>query len=63
MLLPLDRGRRGREIEADPKQLGVALWRRRETDKDGTHQSPTILLSFATRTYGAKICKMRHKDG
>ena len=24
--------------------------------------SPTILLSFATRTYGAKICKIRHKD-
>ena len=29
--------RRGRETEADPKQPGVALWRRRETDKDGTH--------------------------
>ena len=23
--------------EADPKQPGVTLWRRRETDKDGTH--------------------------
>ena len=37
MLLPLDGSRRGRETEADLKLPGVALWRRRETDKDGTH--------------------------
>ena len=37
MLLPLDGSSRGRETEADPKQPGVALWGRRETDKDGTH--------------------------
>ena len=37
MLLPLDGSLRGRETEPDPKQPGVALWRRRETDKDGTH--------------------------
>ena len=37
VLLPLDGSPRGRETEADPKQPGVALWRRGETDKDGTH--------------------------
>ena len=36
VLLPLDGSPRGRETEADPKQPGVALWRRGETDKDGT---------------------------
>ena len=33
----LDGSRRRRETEADPKSPGIALWRRRETDKDGTH--------------------------
>ena len=37
VLLPLDGSRRGRETEADPKQPGVVLWKRKETDKDGTH--------------------------
>ena len=36
VLLPLDGGRRGRGTEADPKQPGVALWKGRETDKEGT---------------------------
>ena len=44
-------------------------WKRSEVShkhtcsKCGNHASPTILLSFATPTYGAKICKIRHKDG
>ena len=37
MLLPLNGSRRGRETEADSKQPDIALWRRRETDKNGTH--------------------------
>ena len=37
VLLPLDGSWRGRETEGDPKLPGVALWIRRETDKDGTH--------------------------
>ena len=39
VLLPLDGSRRGREtVKADPNNpAGVALWRRRETHKDGTH--------------------------
>ena len=38
VLLPLDGSPRGRDTGADPKQPGVALWRRGETDtEDGTH--------------------------
>ncbi len=32
-----DGNHRGKETEAGPKQYGVALWRRKETDTDGTH--------------------------
>ena len=34
---PEDGSQRGREAEADPKLPGVALKRRTEADKDGTH--------------------------
>ena len=55
VLLPWDGSQRGRETDPDPKQPGVALWRRRQTNKDGTHHGQEQDRQETTDSSGGKM--------